>query len=141
MRGTKCKNYRKTGYNSKKKRNRKAVNYEKNLYQAQKLYYPNYNYNNNKNNNYNFNKNNRNNYTPNSLLYDYMNEYEMLYGEDKIPFTSQNNFSYQEYEFKKNKIQELFENFMENKEEDENNEINKIIVKKIIINIMRWRGC
>ena len=135
MRQPKYKNNKAQYYYQQKQGNYNAINYEKNLNQAQKLYYPNYNYNYNElyKNKFNNNRNNLYNSASKSnknfkqILNNYMNDYEKLKRQNKIPKIPENYFSYQEYESKKSKIKEIFNNFMDLNKDDEFRDINKLI--------------
>ena len=136
MRGQKYKIDRTKDYYPLKQEKHNVINYEnKNLDQAKKLYSPNYN-NNYKNKTY-LNKTNKTNYNNSSkknknknfkqMLNNYMNDYEKLKRQNKIPKVPLNDFSYQEFEVKKKNIKEIFNNFMNINGEEEFNDTNQLI--------------
>ena len=118
-----------------KQGNQNSINYEKNLNLAKKLYSPNYNYsyndiyknkvNNNRNNVYNPSNKSSKNFK--QILNNYMNDYERLKRQNKIPKVPENYFSYQDYEAKRNSIKEIFNNFMNLNGEDEFKDTNKLL--------------
>ena len=82
--------------------------YEKYLIQGQRLFSPNKNiYNNEKNTHYKYNYSSKNNNNTNKILNNYMNDYEKLSQQNKIPKVTENDYTYQEYEDKKIIIKEL----------------------------------
>ena len=64
-----------------------------------------------------------------------MNDYQKLKKQNKIPKVPENEFSYQEYETKKQNIKELFNNFMNINGDEEFNDANKLIENLYLLNI------
>ena len=104
-------------------------NNEKNLDQAKKLYFPYYNNNRYKSyNNSNYYNNNSNKYKNiKQIISNYMNDYEKLRRQNKIPKMPQNEFNYKEFERKKNNIKELFDGYMIFNAEEKFSDTNKLI--------------
>ena len=110
MKEPKYKNYQNQYfYQEQMKDNHNAINYEKNLIRAKKLYSANCNPKENyKSKPY---KNVYNQYNPSKnrnmqfkqILNSYMNDYEKLKRQNKIPKIPKNEFNFQEYENKKKK--------------------------------------
>ena len=104
--------------------------YDKNLIQGQRLFPPNYNKNinnNSKNTQFRYNYSSKNYNNINRDLNNYMNDYEKLSQQNKIPKIMGSDYTYQEYEEKKENIMKLFNNYLNLSKDDIFNDTNKII--------------
>ena len=61
------------------------------------------------------------------ILNNYMNDYEKLRRQNKIPRYPENKYNYQEFEMKKNYVRELFDNFIDLNGKDEFRDTDAII--------------
>ena len=122
-------------YYSNKSENINPQFFRNKIFEAQKLYEP--QYNNLSKSKINPYKMNEDNYNIDSakkylkfkqILDNYMNDYEKMKKQNKIPnYDESNNYSYQEFESKKNNVKEIFDSLMDLNGNDEFNDTDKII--------------
>ena len=122
-------------YYSNKSENINPQFFRNKIFEAQKLYEPQYNnLSKSKINPYKMNEDNYNNDSAKKylkfkqILDNYMNDYEKMKKQNKIPnYDESNNYSYQEFESKKNNVKEIFDSLMDLNGNDEFNDTDKII--------------
>ena len=122
-------------YYSNKSENINPQFFRNKIFEAQKLYEPQYNdLSKSKINPYKMNEDNYNIDSAKKylkfkqILDNYMNDYEKMKKQNKIPnYDESNNYSYQEFESKKNNVKEIFDSLMDLNGNDEFNDTDKII--------------
>ena len=135
MRNNKYKSSMNKRYFSNKPDNINPQYFRNKIYEAKKLYMP--QYNNLSKSKVDIYKNMEDNYNMGAskkylkfkeILNNYMNDYEKLKKQNKIQdFEEKNYYSYQEFELKKNNVRELFDSIIDLNGRDEFNDTDKII--------------
>ena len=135
MRNNKYKSSMNKRYFSNKPDNINPQYFRNKIYEAKKLYMP--QYNNLSKSKVDIYKNIEDNYNMGAskkylkfkeILNNYMNDYEKLKKQNKIQdFEEKNYYSYQEFELKKNNVRELFDSIIDLNGRDEFNDTDKII--------------
>ena len=131
MNSNKYTTYKNQGYLSKKSNKITPQFFRANIIEAKKLYDPQNDYINKVKNRINkvnkYTSSTKNYYQFKQILNNYMNDYEKLKKQNKIPAYPEIKYSFQEYEAKKNEVKELFDTFLEINGKDEFFDTNQII--------------
>jgi hypothetical protein len=131
MNSNKYTTYKNQGYLSKKPNKITPQFFRANIIEAKKLYDPQNDYINKTKNRINkvnkYTSSTKNYYQFKQILNNYMNDYEKLRKQNKIPAYPEIKYSFQEYEAKKNEVKELFDTFLEINGKDEFFDTNQII--------------